>query len=154
MSIEPGFSGPHLACAFLCEKVLLERDNVPTFVRVVDRFTVPVFQNLPPGVQVPQPVIQLNLVVMLKAGTLGAGKYKIKIIIQKPDGNRSPENILEAFFSGSDDNGVMAVAPLVFPSPLEGLHWIDVYFEQSLITRIPMRVLFQSTPLPFPVQER
>ena len=30
-------SGPHLAMAFLCEKVLEEKDSALSFIRVVDR---------------------------------------------------------------------------------------------------------------------
>ena len=56
-------SGPHLAAALLCEKVLQEKDGVLSFIRVVDRFGV---QEPQPG-KAPEP-IQATLVVTFKAG--------------------------------------------------------------------------------------
>jgi hypothetical protein len=149
MTIEKGISGPHLAAAFLCEKVLQERDGVPSYIRVVDRFSIvippklPAGVSLPPGFQVPAPVIQAFLVIAVKAGSLGVGKYNLVIKMNKPDGSLQQENTVPIFLNGSDDNGVAAISPLVIVGPEEGLFWIDIYFEESLLTRIPMRVLHQ-----------
>jgi len=85
--------------------------------------------------------------VMLKAGDLGAGKYKMKITLNKPDGSEVPGQSLEVFFNGSDENGIAIISPMIIPNPDEGLHWFDVYFEDSRLTRIPMRVLYQQMQL-------
>jgi hypothetical protein len=149
MALQEGISGPHVAAAFLCEKILTERDGVSSFVRVVERFTIPIMPKLPPGVQfppglqIPAPAIQFTLVIMLKAGDLGTGKYNMKITMVKPDGTELQSQALSVFFNGSDENGVAILSPMVIPNPEEGLHWFDVYFEDSRLTRIPMRVLYQ-----------
>jgi len=156
MAIEPGLSGPHLVGAFLCEKVLYERDGVPTFVRVVERFNMPVLPQLPPGVQpppgmFPSTTIQLFLVIMVKAGSLGGGKHNMKVALNLPSGSQMFSIPFQVFFNGGDDNGVMTVSPIVIPNPEEGLYWFDVYFEEMLMTRIPMRVLHQQMQqVPFP----
>jgi hypothetical protein len=150
MPTESGLSGPHLSAAFLCEKVLHERDGVPSFIRIVERFTVPTAPKLPPGVQLPaglqigQPTIQIFLVIGIKAGSMGTGKYNMRAKIYKPDGTETQTNPFSVFLNGTDDNGALVVSPLVIVGPDEGLFWIDVYFEESLLTRIPMRVLHQS----------
>lgn len=138
-----GISGPHLAAAFLCERVLQEKDNVQSFIRVVDRFAVaklPAGAQLPPGMTLP--TIQAQLVVMLKAGDLTAGQYKINVTLVKPDKTEFPQEV-EVFLNGSEDNGISLTVPLVLPNPDEGLHWFDISFEGHLLTRVPMRVLFQ-----------
>jgi hypothetical protein len=143
-----GISGPHLAAAFLCEKVLQERDGVPSYIRAVDRFTVlklPTGAQLPPGMALP--TIQAHLVIALKAGDLAAAKYKINVTLVKPDGSEVSSQEIEVFFSGSDDNGVAVTSPMAIPNPDEGLHWFDVYFEGQRLTRVPMRVLFQKIQL-------
>jgi hypothetical protein len=146
MPTREGLSGPHISAAFLCEKVLKEQDGVPSFIRVVERFTVPKF-SLPPGVQLPPgmppPIVQFHLVVMLKAGDLGGGKFAMRLALMKPDGSQASSQSVDVFFNGGDENGVAAILPIAIPSPEEGLHWFDVYFEERLLTRIPMRVLFQ-----------
>lgn len=153
MANKEGISGPHLAAAFLCEKVLKEGDGVASFIRVVERFTVPKF-SLPPGVQLPPgatAAIQFNLVVILKSGDLGGGKFGMRIALMKPDGSQSSSQPVDIFFNGADDNGVAVVSPITIPTPEEGLHWFDVYFEERLITRIPLRVLYQQMQMnPFP----
>jgi hypothetical protein len=151
-----GLSGPHLSAAFLCERILQERDGVPSFIRVVDRFLVPVIGKLPPGIQQMQPpVLQVILVISLKAGSLGAGKYNIRIKLNKPDGSEMQDNTHSVFFNGSDDNGVLLGSPTLIVAPDEGLYWFDVYFEDALMTRIPMRVIHQQVALPpqFPQQQ-
>ena len=131
----------------------MEQGNVPTFVRVVDRFTVPKFAvPIPPGVQLPQQVIQITLVVILKSGDLGAGSHKVSFRLQKPDLSYMPENSLPVFFQGGDDNGAMVAVPLMIAAPEEGLHWFDVLFEGSLLTRVPMRILHQPAILQMQIQ--
>jgi hypothetical protein len=143
------FTGPHVAAAFLCEKVLIETGSVPSFIRVVDRFQLPKFTGpIPHGVQIPQQVVQFSLVVMLKSGDLGAGSHTVTIRLQKPDGTYvSPDNQVTVFFQGGDDNGAMIVVPLGIPAPQEGLHWFDIQFEGGLVSRIPMRILYQNAVL-------
>lgn len=145
-----GLSGPHLAAAFLCERVLMEKDNVPSFIRAVERFTVPVLPKgiqLPPGVMPPPNVIQFTIVIMLKSGDFGSGRANLKISVLKPNGEELQAQAFPVFFNGGDDNGVAVLSPIAIPDPDEGLHWFDVYFEESRITRIPLRVLHQ--PLQF-----
>lgn len=146
MPKEDRVSGPYVSAAFLCEKVLLE-GNVPSFIRVVDRFAVPVFtQPLPPGVQlpIPQQMLQATLVVMLKAGDIGPGRYTLTIKLEKPDGLYAQDQAVQIFFQGSGENGTMFYLPIMVGSPEEGLYWFEVYFDDiNLLSRIPMRVLFQ-----------
>ena len=56
---------------------------------------------------------------------------------------------------GGQDQGVVIANPLFLIADEEGLYWIDVLFEDSLITRVPLRVIFaalQTMQLPHPPQ--
>lgn len=142
-------SGPYLSAAFICEKVLVERDGVHSFIRVVDRFTIPIFSNIPVGVNIPPPVIQGIICVGIKGGGLPTGKYTITVKGHKPDGaGPLPDAIAQFFFPGGEDNGVILPVPLALTAPAEGLYWFDVLFEGIQLTRIPMRVLHQPAALP------
>jgi hypothetical protein len=122
---------------------------VLSFIRVIDRFTVNLPPKLPPGVQLPagvvtQPLmIQFFLVVALKAGTIGSGKYHLRIKLYKPDGSLQQDNASDVFFQGSEDNGATSINQMIVAAPIEGLYWFDIYFEEALLTRIPLRVLHQ-----------
>jgi uncharacterized protein DUF6941 len=142
-----GLSGPHVGAAFLCEKVLTERDGVPSFIRVVDRFSVsvlPVGVQLPPGITPPPKTIQFMLAIMLKAGQLPVGRYTMKVIVIKPDGEEQGSQDFSVFFNGTDDHGIAVISPMSIPEPDEGLHWFDVHFEGNPIARIPFRVVYQA----------
>lgn len=114
---------------------------------------VPVFvqpPQLPPGVQMPQATIQVTLVVLLKSGGLGGGKYGIRIKANSPTGKPLPDNQQSVFFNGGEDNGALLGIPVVLAAPEEGLYWFDVYFEDALLTRVPLRVLYQqAVHMPF-----
>ena len=131
-------SGPHLSGAFLCERVLQEKDNVPSFIRVAERFTV-----AGPMPEMPPAAIQTNIVVSMKAGSLGSGSYRVKVRVMKPDGDSFMENEVPIFFEGGEDQGPLIVMPTIFNVKEQGLYWIDVLFEGALMSRIPFRVLYQ-----------
>jgi hypothetical protein len=137
-------SGPHLQAAFLCEKVLQEAHGVFSFIRVVDRFIRPKPSAIPAGAQVLP--IQVMLVVSFKVGGIGTGTYKIKILGHRPNPTAPPlmeiEN--EMFCEGGPDSGLAVISQITMALDEEGLYWIDVLFEDRMVTRIPFRVLFAS----------
>ena len=140
--MEEELSGPHLTAALLCETVLQEGTGVLSFVRIVDRFIRP-----RPTSQIPPQPIQVMLAVCFKAGGIGTGNFRIKIRMFKPNAH-TPIFEMEnsAFFEGGQDSGANIVAPFIMLAEEEGLHWIDVLFEDRIVTRVPFRVIFSSVP--------
>jgi hypothetical protein len=130
-------SGPHLVAAFLCERVLQERDGVFSFIRMIDRINVA--GPLPQMQPVP---FQATVVVLFKAGGLGTGKYMLTLQVHKPNGESLPQTEHPLLFDGGEDRGAGIVNPFAFMASEEGLYWIDVSFESALITRIPLRFLY------------
>lgn len=63
MSEQMNLGGPFLTIAVLCEKVLQEKDGVPSIIRVVDRITISGHSPSMPPTQ-----ISPTLVVAMKAG--------------------------------------------------------------------------------------
>jgi hypothetical protein len=138
------FSGPHLQAAVLCERILQEKDDVLTIIRVVDRFVRPTpGPDVPPQAQ----LIQVMLVVSIKPGGIGTGKYKVQLRMYKPNAQTHSGQIEnDVFFPGGQDQGVNIVNPMLFVADEEGLYWIDVLFEGRVLTRVPFRVLFATVP--------
>ena len=46
-------------------------------------------------------------------------------------------------FEGGDDRGVQVINKLVMGMNREGLHWFNVYLDEELIARLPIRVVYQ-----------
>ncbi len=133
-------NGPFLSAALLCEKVLHEKDEVISIIRIVDRvaFTVPASHS--PETLPPMP-INLHALISFKSG--GArGRHTVKLIIETPSGIRLPEQLMSALFEG-EDRGVNLILNINMIVDQEGVYWFDVLLEDQLLTRIPLRILYQ-----------
>src|SRR5690348_2104133 len=132
--------GPHVAVATLCDRVLHEQDGALSLIRIVDRFTISgATEQMPPA------QVQTTLVIVFRTGALAVGAYMIKIRLIHPNAAASLVTEHRAFFDGREEASVNLIASLNLMLKEEGLYWIDVLFEDALVTRIPMRVLYQRT---------
>src|SRR5260370_27056538 len=97
-------NGPYLVAAVICEKILQEKDETISVIRMVDRFNVTVNalgspENLPP---IP---INLGLLISLKSGE-ARGRYTVKLRIVSPSGLQTlPDHLLPVLFDGAEDRG-------------------------------------------------
>jgi hypothetical protein len=129
-------TGPHLAVAVICERVIQEQDGGVTAVRIIDRIT---FLTLEGSERQPQPIWFL---IKLTAGA-ARGSGTIRVEVEKPSTERGA--VLEGgvFFEG-EDRGVVVAVNAQFAPPEAGLYWYDVYYNDERLTRIPLRAIFQS----------
>lgn len=136
---DPG--GPFINTAVICERVLSEQDGVASAIRIIDRvFFVTDEHDDPIASQHP-----FTLFLNFKAGA-ARGSFKVAVRMEAPSGQQVP--IIEApvFFEG-EERGVNLVGQVVFePGEGAGLYWFDVLFEGERVTRIPLRVIYQSRP--------
>jgi len=134
-------TGPYLAAAFLCERVLGEQDGVFSFIRVVDRRTHTVVGPDAPEAM-PAITIDWYLVLLWKAGS-ARGRQEATLQIEAPSGLRVGDTQrLPVLFEG-EDRGVQIVAQLGLQLQEEGLYWIDVRLDHRPVTRIPFRLVYQ-----------
>ncbi|HZU17306.1 MAG TPA: hypothetical protein VFD01_12010 [Candidatus Dormibacteraeota bacterium] len=99
-------AGPYPSGAFLCERVLEERDGVLSAIRIVDRILVQ--GQAPPGAEAPpMPSIGIGLMalIMLKNGA-ARGSRRLRLVPRAPSG-------------------------------------LDVPLDGELLTRMPLRVVYQ-----------
>jgi len=132
--------GPYLITAALCEKVLQEKDDVVSLIRIVDRIVITVNALGSPEKMPPLP-INLIAFICLKSG--GArGRHTIKWRTETPSGINLPEQLLPVLFEG-EDRGVNLFLNLNLVADQEGLYWFDVLLENQMLTRIPLRIVYQ-----------
>lgn len=133
-------NGPYLAMAVLCEKVLTEQDGVLSVIRIVDRLTISAAGPEPPD---EMPATQLNLVALVAFRSGSArGRYKVKLRPEDPSGIQLPVLEMPIHFEG-EERGANIVVGFNFVAEHEGLYWIDVLFQEDVVTRIPLRVMYQ-----------
>ena len=96
--------GPFLSAAFLCEKVLEEKDGVKSTIRIVDRVTQTAVGPAPPKEMQPFDY-EITLFLRFKSGWV-RGSRNLKIETVKPSGESSIPIQRAIFFEGEEDRGV------------------------------------------------
>ena len=133
-------NGPYLNAALICEKVLQEKDETVSIVRVIDRVTLTVPASVSPET-LPPMSLNLYAFISFKSGS-ARGRYTVKFRAETPDGIKQPEQLLPVLFEG-EDRGANLILNLNIIVSQEGVHWFDILLEDQLLTRIPLRILYQ-----------
>jgi hypothetical protein len=133
-------SGPYLAAAVLCERVLQEINGTLSAIRIVDRFMATVQGPTAPEAM---PLVQVNLtaLIIFKSGD-AKGSYQVKLQAVSPSGFRTGEMSVPILLEG-DERGAHVIFEIKFQTQEPGLYWFDVSLNEDLVTRIPLRVLYQ-----------
>ncbi len=131
---------PYLAAAFLCERILHERDGVLTAIRIVDTFNVTLPPNLPPDAK---PAIQITGLLSFKKSSPGAEaeQHQAEIRLRTPSGREHPPAVFDVFFKPEQIAGANQIIQMNIGVEEFGLHWLDVLLDGEPITRIPFRLL-------------
>lgn len=136
---------PYLLAAVLCEQVLQEKDETLTVIRIVDKLQYRIEgDTIPEGVK---PAVNLKGLVALRSGPV-TGEHIIKIVGEKPNGTRKELFSAPIKFLGKDQ-GQNIILNLGVAIDQDGLHWFDVFFDDDLLTRIPLLI----TPLETPTKQ-
>lgn len=136
----PEPTGPYLQVACLCENVVQRADGVLTLVNIVDRLTLTTQGTGAPETMPPTNYL-FNLVLVFKSGR-ARGRYDLQIVPQFPDGSSKQPTIMSLNFEGEDDRGIQLVHQAMIQLTQEGLHWFNIYLAGSLVTRLPLRVVY------------
>ncbi len=137
----PPDQGPFLCAALLCEKLLLEQDGVSSAIRVIDRVTRTAAGPRPPE-EMESFEYEVTLVVILKAGWTH-GSHPLRIEMIRPPGETQVILQQTVFFDGGEDRGVNVVSRMRLQLSQEGLYWFEVFLGSRMLTKIPMRVVYQ-----------
>jgi hypothetical protein len=133
-------TGPYLTVAAICEKVLQEKDDTISIIRMIDRLAITV-NALGSPETMPPTATNVTILISLKSGK-ARGRNTIKLRLEAPSGLKLPDQLLPVLFEG-DDRGVNLILNLNLVVDQEGVYWFDVLLEEQLLTRIPLRILYQ-----------
>lgn len=135
-------TGPYVKAALFCEKVLREADGVLTFVRMIDRVNVEAMGPDAPT-EMPSTPFTLHNVVILSAGS-ALGRHELAIAPELPSGQlHTPIVSMSVNFDGGPERAVNILGQFTMNFQVEGLYWFNVYLDDKLITRIPLRVSYR-----------
>lgn len=133
-------NGPYLTAAFLCERILEEKDGVKSAIRIHDKVVQTASGTNVPDIMPPIPAAP-TLFLSLKNGH-ARGKHIIKVALMKPDRSVASEQTISVNLAGADNNGTELVAQLQVMLDQEGVYWFDIYYDDLRLTRIPWEVVY------------
>lgn len=134
---ESNFGGPYVQVAAICMTPLIEQQGALSVIRIQDRIQL---AGLTDQMQ-PQPLNSLWLVLALKSGEM-TGKFNITVTPIDPGGKRLPGLSSSMLMEGQERGAVLAT-PLMLVADKEGLYWFEVRLEDTLLTKVPLRVMYQ-----------
>ena len=131
--------GPYIQAAALCEQVIEDKTGVLSFIRIIDTITHTEARPDAP-IDMPPVTYPMKMVIMLKSGR-ARGRHEIKIIPELPSGEVKPTFTRSIQLEG-EERGANSIINLMFTFTMEGLYWFNIYLDDSLLTRIPMRIKY------------
>ena len=134
-------TGPHLIAALLCERVLIEKDNVISVIRVIDRLNV---AAVGPEAPDEMPEVPLNHTLFLAFKSDAAhGPVPVKVTMTLPSGIDHSRPLFEGTFhfegGAKGHNHVTAIQGSLKEA---GPYWLNVYVSDELVTRTPLEVVY------------
>lgn len=142
-------TGPFVQTACLCDMVIRDDSGSLSLIRIVDAITHTQAGPTPPK-SLPPFQHLLKLVIMLKSGT-AIGRHELKIIPELPTAELKDAMTFTVHLEG-EDKGHNVIVNLGFQFEHEGLHWFKVYFDDEILTSIPVRVVYNRVITPAPPQ--
>ena len=133
-------NGPYMTAAFLCERILEEKDGIKSAIRIHDKVIQAALGPKVPDTMPPIPAAP-TLFLSLKNGQ-ARGKHVIKVALMKPDNTVASEQTISVNLAGADNNGTELVARLQVMLDQEGVYWFDIYYDDLRLTRIPWEVVY------------
>jgi len=125
--------------AGICDQVIEDKTGVLSLIRIIDTITHTVEgPNAPP--EMPPVTYPMKMVIMLKSGR-ARGRHELKIIPELPSGETKRPHIRSIQMEG-EEKGFNNIINMLFTFTMEGLYWFDVYLDDSLLTRIPLRIKY------------
>lgn len=134
----------YLHVATFCEKVLREADGVLSLIRMFDRFNV-----IGESEEMQTTLLSFMVFISFKSGFM-RGKQRIALRPQSPTGKELPAMEFPVLFEGDNDRGPAIGFQVNWPVEEEGVFWWDLYLNEELVTRMPLRVTYQRLRTPIP----
>jgi hypothetical protein len=132
---------PYVAVACVCEKAIVEPDNVTSLIRIVDTFYVQIpAAPLPPGVG---GVVSLTVFVSIKSGDV-TGEHEVSLVLRQPTGKSEQTQKWLVVLTGGEQGANLKVdfnLGLKGETADFGLYWFDVLWGGEVLTSIPLKLI-------------
>ena len=137
--------GPFIATAVLCQSIAEDSDRVLSVQRIIDELRGVIPHDAPadfPSKSKPLEV-QLFALVIIRRGDAPAGKHKLRLVIERPDGKRTEATKMDIEMPKYPNGAANVKAKMSMKLHSPGVFWIDVILDKRRLTRMALNVLIQ-----------
>jgi hypothetical protein len=96
----------------------------------------------------PQGTLSWTLVITLRSGD-ARGSHPVKIVPQLPSGETLSPVTLSVHLEG-ENKGQNLLTRMNMPLSIPGIYWFQIYFDDQLITKVPLEVIYSRIVTPGP----
>lgn len=139
--------GPFITAAALCEQVIEDKTGALSLIRIVDTITHGIAGPDAPE-DMPPVTYPMKMVIMLKSGR-ARGRHELKVSPELPSGELK-QPITQSVQMEGEERGINHIINMVFTFTIEGLYWFNIYLDEELLTKIPLRIKYNRIVLPAP----
>jgi len=129
---------PYLKVGAICERVLEEKDNVLSLIRIIDRFTITITGKELPD-KLPEGITTLTI-VMSWFGGLGMHEAAFEIVSPGGETQPSPRSWSFNLDSLNQGHNIIVTLPLRITRP--GVYWVEFLLNGQVKSRIPFQILY------------
>ena len=133
-------TGPFLTAALICERVLQEKDGVLSVIRIIDQLTHTIVARSMPE-ELPKVPFDLVFLISFKSGR-ARGRQIVSLGIEDPSGTKK-ELFAHSIQLEGEHRGANWVVQANVTFSMEGLYWFEVFLEGQLVTRMPLKLVYQ-----------
>jgi hypothetical protein len=141
--------GPFLTAAALCEQVIEDKTGVLSLIRLIDTIVNAVTSPDAPE-DMPPVTYSMKMVIMLKSGR-AKGRHELKISPELPSGELK-QSITQSVQMEGEERGINQIINMVFTFTIEGLYWFNIYLDDILFTKVPLRIKYNRIVIPAPTR--
>ncbi|MEW6142093.1 MAG: hypothetical protein AB1597_02910 [Chloroflexota bacterium] len=135
----PGPKEPFLKFGLICEKVLVEKDNVLTIVRIIDRFEIMAEGQNPPEDMPPTRI--LTTFTMAWVGGLGSHSAAFSVITPTGEVRKSRRNFPFHLDTLTQTHSIVTGARVNLSTA--GTYWLEFLLNDVPKGRIPFLVVYK-----------
>ena len=140
MVSSPTPTGPFITAALICERVLQEKDGVLSAIRIIDQLTHTIVGPSMPE-ELPKVPYTVTFLINFKSGR-ARGRHNVALVMEEPSGNRN-QLFTQSIQLEGEHRGANLVIQTNITFSMEGLYWFDVILEDTVVTRMPLKLAYQ-----------
>lgn len=136
--------GPYLIMASFCEKVLQERDDVFTAIRLVDTLQLLAMSGEKPD-EMPAVTIRAYFLVRFASENLTASR-EFRLFCTNPSEEKKQVVASTIYFEESG-LGVNINVTANLGLKAEGVYWFDVYLDEEHFAHVPLKIAYMKAQI-------